>query len=131
MMIGVQFYNQKMLFKASRKDLITIILYSAWAVKGFKSASVRVAIILADYKSAQQTQNVDPKWDQCWFIVRDIGPTLKQHWINVSSLLASQQTRVIHPMLFQCWSTVFDAGPTLKHHWANAPCSLGYTGFMK
>ena len=64
----------------------------------------------------------------CWASVADNGPTLKQHWLNVSCLLGhnikiikhdifwgfSLQTRYIDPMLFECWSTVRDVGPTFK-----------------
>ena len=33
---------------------------------------------------AQQTRYIDPMLFQCWSSVADGGPTLKQHWVNVS-----------------------------------------------
>ena len=36
---------------------------------------------------AQQARGVDPMLVYCWASVADGGPTLKQHWFNVSFLL--------------------------------------------
>ena len=35
---------------------------------------------------SQQTRDIDPKLDQCWATVYDAGPTLVQHWGDVSCL---------------------------------------------
>ena len=35
----------------------------------------------------QQTRDVQPMLVQCWTSVEDDGPTLYQHWLNVSCLL--------------------------------------------
>ena len=37
--------------------------------------------------TSQQTRDVDPMLFLCWADVGDGGPTLKQHWVNVSCLL--------------------------------------------
>ena len=39
------------------------------------------------YELPQQTRLIDPILDQCWTNVVDGGPTLVQHWIDVSCLL--------------------------------------------
>ena len=43
--------------------------------------------------TTQQTKDLGTMLDQCWSIVYDAGPTLIQHWVNVSCLLenCSQQ----------------------------------------
>ena len=38
---------------------------------------------------SQRTRGVDPMLFYCWPAVFDVGPTLKQHCVNVSSLLGS------------------------------------------
>ena len=35
----------------------------------------------------QQTRDAKPVLFECWATVADGGPTLKQHWLNVSCLL--------------------------------------------
>ena len=40
----------------------------------------------------QQARDIDPVLFQCWASVADAGPTLKQHWVNVSCLLGSEHT---------------------------------------
>ena len=37
----------------------------------------------------QETQDIETMLGQCWADVVDIGPTLTQHWFNVSCLLSS------------------------------------------
>ena len=37
--------------------------------------------------TAEQTRDIEPMLDQCWADVVDGGPTLNQHWFNVSCLL--------------------------------------------
>ena len=47
--------------------------------------------LLCQYKvSTQKTQDIDSMLVQCWASVVDDGPTLNQHWVNVSCLLRSQ-----------------------------------------
>ena len=36
---------------------------------------------------SQQTRDIHPRLIQCWSTVCDAGPTLYQHWVNVSRLL--------------------------------------------
>ena len=35
---------------------------------------------------SQQTRDIDLMLDQCWATVYDAGPTLVQHWVDVSCL---------------------------------------------
>ena len=37
--------------------------------------------------ATQQTRGIRPMLFQCWASVEDVGPTLKQHWVNASCLL--------------------------------------------
>ena len=37
--------------------------------------------------SNQQTRYIDPMLGECWGDVRDGGPTITQHWVNVSCWL--------------------------------------------
>ena len=37
--------------------------------------------------TVQQTRDIDPMLVQCWSTVYDAGPTLGQHWVDVSRLL--------------------------------------------
>ena len=39
---------------------------------------------------AQQPRDIETMLDQCWAGVVDGGPSLTQHWINVSCLLGGQ-----------------------------------------
>ena len=39
--------------------------------------------------SKQLAQYIKPIFDRCWSIVYDAGPTLGQHWLDISCLLAS------------------------------------------
>ena len=65
----------------------------------------------------QQTPYVNPMVVQCWPNVCNHGPTLYQHWVNVSCLLDIYHAGLAgYPILLKCWSTVCDAGPTLKQH---------------
>ena len=38
-------------------------------------------------KTMQQTRDIELMLGQCWTSVVDVGPTLPQHWLNVSCLL--------------------------------------------
>ena len=40
----------------------------------------------------QQARGIHPKMFQCWHIVFDAGPTLKQHWVNALCLLGTLQS---------------------------------------
>ena len=73
---------------------------------------------------SQSIRNSDPILAQFWTMVCDAGPTLSEHWFDVScgGLSISQQTRNIKPMLFQCWYIVCDAGPTFSPHWVDISC---------
>ena len=46
-------------------------------------------------KTTQQTCDVYPMLFKCWPIAFDAGPTLKQHWVNISSLLVKRPKGVI------------------------------------
>ena len=37
--------------------------------------------------NAQQMQDFDPMLLYCWAIVCNSGPTIQEHWVNVSRLL--------------------------------------------
>ena len=39
---------------------------------------------------SQQTGDIDPVLDQCWATVYDAGPTLVQHWVDVSCVMQSR-----------------------------------------
>ena len=45
----------------------------------------------------KQTRHIDSMLDQCWPNVLDGGPTLAQHWIDVSCLLGQYLTSVDDP----------------------------------
>ena len=56
------------------------------------------------------TRGIDPMLFQCWVDVKDVGPTLKQQWVNASCLLARSSfqtplTRDVGLMLFYFWET--------------------------
>ena len=44
----------------------------------------------------QQTRYVEPMSFYCWASVADNGPTLKQHWLNVSCLLGHNINIITH-----------------------------------
>ena len=47
-----------------------------------------MVLLCVDHKiTTQQTRDVKPMLFQCWPTVFDVGPTIKQHWFNVSRLL--------------------------------------------
>ena len=57
---------------------------------------------------------------QCWPAVSDVGPALKQHWVNISCLLGSApviNSRPITATLTKCWASVVDGVPALKQRW--------------
>ena len=76
----------------------------------------------------QQTRYVEPMLFYCWAGVADNGPTLKQHWLNVSCLLGhnidTQDT------LTQCCLNVGPLYATLAQHsnklYVNGSCLLGF-----
>ena len=35
----------------------------------------------------QQTRDIDLMFNQCWFNIYDVGPTLVQQWVNFPCLL--------------------------------------------
>ena len=49
-------------------------------------------------KTTQPTRDIYPLLDQCWATVNDAGPTLVQHWVDVSCLLGMIKAR--DPPLF-------------------------------
>ena len=56
----------------------------------------------------QQTQNIQAMLVQCWPGVFDAGPTLHQHWLNVSWLLGGcrQEQTAIRAICPKCWPIV-------------------------
>ena len=74
------------------------------------------------------TQDIDPMLGQRWTSVYNAGPTLPQHWINVSCLLGYEHINVYK---YYCTYICFnDAGPTLPQHWINVSCLLGHDHIM-
>ena len=62
----------------------------------------------------------DPMLFECWPTVSDVGPALKQHWVNVSCLLGSAPVNNIRPntaTLTKCWASVVDCVPALKQRY--------------
>ena len=54
---------------------------------------------------------------ECWPAVSDVGPTLKQHWVNVLCLQGSApliNSRPNTATLTKCWAIVVDGVPALK-----------------
>ena len=47
--------------------------------------------------SSHQTKHIDSMLDQCWSTVYDAGPTLDQHWVNVSLCWDSLVIRLVTP----------------------------------
>ena len=39
------------------------------------------------YRHTKKTRDIEPMLSQCWADVVESGPTLNQHWFNVSCLL--------------------------------------------
>ena len=72
----------------------------------------------------------DPMVFKCW---PDVGPTLKQHCVNVSCLLGTApgiNSRPNTATLTKCWASVVDGVPALKQRWLNVivqrcACLLG------
>ena len=57
---------------------------------------------------------------ECWPAVSDVGPALKQHWVNVSCLLGGAPVIDCRPntaTLTKCWASVVDCVPALKQRW--------------
>ena len=57
---------------------------------------------------------------KCWPAVPDVGPTLKQHCVNVSCLLGTApdiNSWSNTATLTKCWASVVDGVPALKEHW--------------
>ena len=57
-----------------------------WFILNQTSPIISGIFLSAD---TQQTRDVDRMLFQCWADVVDGGPTLKQHWVNVSCLLGT------------------------------------------
>ena len=58
----------------------------------------------------------DAKLFECW----PVGPTIKQHWFNVSYLLGSAPVINSRPntaTLTKCWASVVGGVPALKQRW--------------
>ena len=54
---------------------------------------------------------------ECWPAVSDVGPALKQHWVNASCMLGSAPVINSRPnteTLTKCWASVVDDVPALK-----------------
>ena len=70
---------------------------------------------------------------QCWASVIDAGPTLKQHWVRVSSSVKTACSRLTirlpvqnpppppskHELFIQCWHNVVSVSQTMVQHCAN------------
>ena len=57
---------------------------------------------------------------ECWPAVSDVGPALKQHWVNVLCLLGSAPVINSRPntaTLTKCWACVVEGVPALKQRW--------------
>ena len=62
----------------------------------------------------------DPMVFKCWPAVSDVGPTLKQHCVNVAFLLGTAlgiNSRPNRATLIKCWASVVDGVPAMKQHW--------------
>ena len=62
----------------------------------------------------------DAKLFECWPVVSDVGPTLKQHSVNGSCSLGSAPVINSRPntaMLTKCWASVVGGVPALKQRW--------------
>ena len=62
----------------------------------------------------------DPMLFECWPAISDVGPAIKQHWVNVSCLLGSAPVLNRRPntaTLTICWASVVDGVPAMKQRW--------------
>ena len=77
-------------------------------------SSVNVRII------SQQTRVVEQMLVECWPSVEDDGPTVNQHWFNVSCLLGFtiSSTTAFQPMMFCC------SDGQRRRRWANIKTAL-------
>ena len=61
----------------------------------------------------------DAKLFECWPVVSDVGPALKQHWVNGSCLLGSAPVINSRPntaTLTKCSASIVGGVPALKLH---------------
>ena len=73
-------------------------------------------LCLLGIAAAQQTRYIEPGLGYCWVDVADGGPTLTQHWVNVSCLLGGLVSLEAYcwprlqadtdPMSIKCWASV-------------------------
>ena len=78
--------------------------------------SPSTAIPTCQYCIRHVTYNI-PMLFECWPAVFDVGPALKQHWVNVMCLLGSAPVINSRPntaTLTKCWASVVDCVPALK-----------------
>ena len=62
----------------------------------------------------------DSKLFECWSAVSDVGPALKQHWVNGSGLLGRAPVINSRPntaTLTKCLATVVGGVPAMKQRW--------------
>ena len=62
----------------------------------------------------------DAKLFECWPAVSNVGPKLKQHWVNVSCLLGSAPVINSRPntaTLTNGWASVLGGVPALEQRW--------------
>ena len=61
---------------------IVCVCMSVSVGNGVKNQVDPITVVLS-----QQTRYINPMLAQCWPTVYDAGPTLDQHWVDVSCLL--------------------------------------------
>ena len=70
-------------------------------------------------EGSQQTLHIHQMLEHCCFSVADGGPTMYQHWVNVSCLLGAC-THNKHTqcpiLLYHCWASVDDSVLALTHN---------------
>ena len=66
---------------------------------------------------SHQTRDIGPMLCQCRSAVYDVGPTLNQHWFNVSCLWYSIPSK--HDTLTQCRFNVGPPSAMVVEHWNN------------
>ena len=67
----------------------------------------------------------DAKLFEFWPVVSDVGPAIKQHWVNGLCLLGSApviNSRPNTPTLTKCWASVVGGVPALKQRWPHVIC---------
>ena len=87
-----------------------------------------------DTSHTKKTQDVGSMLGYGWVNVEDSGPSITQHWVNVSSVHAWYSIRATLCQLFpnglrqqfidvSMAINIHNYGPTAAHHWANF-CSI-------